>query len=233
MTLKEAYKRWSQQKENQSLFTATKSTFNKVWSKLPFWKECSDYTEDMLANTLSRLSLKYTRADKVKASSMLIHIIEFGMGVSCGFSYSSIVSKADEIVTKPKEEPKKKNQDIFKPLVYNDKPLIQEEMPKKKIRKLKPLYQLDSDGIVIKEWPNVRQVSKELGIKEATLYKAISTGSRMNGYFWSRTKELIDEDKVTVRQPKVRTMDQLLNQLNKVVNEIRERGFYINITINL
>jgi len=85
MTLKEAYKQWSQQRENHDLFIKTKDVFGKVWSSTPFNLECSEYQDTDLAKYL--LNSKSTYGDKVKATSVMIHILQFGLyGISPKFS---------------------------------------------------------------------------------------------------------------------------------------------------
>ena len=120
MTLKEAYKQWSQQKENHDLFVKTREIFGRVWSSTPFNLECSNYSDTDLATYL--LNSKSTYVDKVKATSVMVHVLRFGLyGISPGFSVKSILDIYNNCNNKPLDEEKKDNKskpDIFKPLKY-------------------------------------------------------------------------------------------------------------------
>lgn len=244
MTLKEAYKQWSQQKENHNWFIKTKEIFGKVWSSAPFNLECSNYSDTDLATYL--LNSKSIYGDKVKATSVIISVLNFGLGKACGFTMSDVLSIYNNY--KPQEEEKKDNKpkpDIFKPLKYNDKPLIPQEVSeepkiieKKKSKQGKPVYQLDDFGSLIKKWDNVKEAAKDLGVKETSIYKAISVGFKVKDSFWSRNPELIDgvkENKPIKSKPKEVTSNtaDLISKLKDIVNKLRKRDMDIKVIINI
>ena len=251
MTLKEAYKQWSLQEKTRPLFASTRKIFSEVWSALPFHLECKEYTKQTLAEALVKSKNLYQ--DKVKAASVMTNVLKFGLsGEPLNFNYTHIIDTAGTLLygkekDKPKED-KPKQPDIFKPL-FKDKPLIPQEItePKKPIGK--PVYQLDVEGKVIKKFDNVKLAAKELDIREASVYKAISTKNKFNGFFWSRTpeivipKEPIKKNKEPNNSPVVTTVTVdvgsmskqalLFQRLRDLMNEIKREGINITVTLNL
>lgn len=239
MTLKEAYKQWSQQKDNYLLFVKTKTLFSKVWSNLPFHLECSEYNETKLAQELFLSKEQYE--NKVKAVSVMVHVLKFDLGDKLKFDHQSIIklytNYQNQSESIQKKEVMKENK---QPLVYKDKPLIPQEIPvlkKKDIkRQLKPVYQIDNDGNVVKKWDNVKLAAETLNLKLTSLYKAISVGMRFHSYYWSRTPELIDTNPQVKEQPKKKVItntDNLISQLKVLVNTLRKNGINITVTINI
>lgn len=234
MTLKEAYKQWSQQKDNYLLFIKTKNLFSKVWSNLPFHLECSEYTETKLAQELFLSKESYE--NKVKAISVMVHVLKFDLGDKLKFNHQSVINLYTNYQNQSEQFTKDKViKENKQPLIYNDKPLIPQEIPMlKKNKRLKPVYQIYNDGKVIKKWDSVKSVTEALNINSTSLYKAISCGFKLHGHYWSRTPELVNDS--VIKEPKrkvVTNTDSLISQLKVLVNDIRKNGISITVTINI
>lgn len=58
-----------------------------------------------------------------------------------------------------------------------------------KVKKcMKPVYQCDKEGLVVREWESVTTASKELGIAKYLIFQYLDKDKILNGYVWKRKK---------------------------------------------
>lgn len=73
MNLRQAYDGWALQEQNRTLYMKTRDAFRRAWFTLPTNKPCSWYIADRLALALAET--KVIESDKVKAASVMIHVL--------------------------------------------------------------------------------------------------------------------------------------------------------------
>lgn len=109
MTIGELYDKWGKE-GNPALYAKTKGAFRIAFSVLPKETDCNDLTLQMIRDAMRKSTS--VREYMAKASSVMVHVLEFGHAVDPGwckkpnFTYSDILR--EPVVKKVKKKRKEK-----------------------------------------------------------------------------------------------------------------------------
>lgn len=101
MTIREAYKKWSEEEDNRHFAIKTKVAFQQVWVNMDQEVDVTLVTLDMLRRAINR---KAIRPDQASAASVMVHVLNYGrqqLGKKkpVPFEYNQIL-KSDEDTTR-------------------------------------------------------------------------------------------------------------------------------------